>query len=308
MSAKGRRTAFDRTGQFGTARSCTNEHRSSTIKGLARRITHSAAAVLAVAPLAAAPAGAAFPGENGPIAYREFAPNGIGGPLLRALPDATPVGVIDSRPGLSRTGFDVEPKYSPNGRRIVFTRLRPAARDEDWQSAIMLVPAMGGRVRQLTPWGSTRFGELPEHPTWSPDSRWIVFDTDERIAATDNGSIEAIRPDGRGRHTILPARERHGAHKPWFSRDGSSILFVCDNKGLLPDFPADFNDDLCLMDADGSNVVNTELGQHHNHGPSRRGGRPKNRRQSWARQSPASTTRSSRDRTSNGCEPCSQLR
>jgi hypothetical protein len=31
---------------------------------------------------------------------------------------------------------------------------------------------------------------------------------------------------------------------------------VCENKGLLPDSPADFNDDLCVMDADGSNVVN----------------------------------------------------
>jgi TolB protein len=309
-----------------------------------RRTLLITALALLVATTAAMPAGATFPGRNGPIAFREFGPDGIGGPLFRALPDATRVGVIDSRPGLfsdwradgrriafdffqpdgdeqiatarpdssdmrvitsgpgihevpswspdgrrivfgyspddpstpdfetrlwtmradgsharplpmSRAGFDVEPKYSPNGRWIVFARLRPAARDEDWQSAIMLVPAVGGPVRQLTPWGPTRFGELPEHPTWSPDSRWILFDTDERITATDNGSIEAIRPDGGGRHTILRVRERLGGHKPWFSPDGRSILFVCDNKGLLPEFPADFNDDLCAMDADGSDIV-----------------------------------------------------
>jgi Tol biopolymer transport system component len=153
---------------------------------------------------------------------------------------------------MSVAGFDVEPKYSPDGRWIVFVRLQPAVRDEDWQSAIMLVPAVGGRVQQLTPWGHTRFGELPEHPTWSPDSRWIAFDTDDRSTAADDGSIEAIRPDGRGRHTILPASETLGFHKPWFSPDGKKILLVCGF--MFPD--GGFNDDLCVTDADGSNIVN----------------------------------------------------
>jgi Tol biopolymer transport system component len=305
-----------------------------------RTLLISALALLA-ATAAAAPAEATFPGRNGPIAFREFGPDGVGGPLFRALPDATPVGVIDSRPGLfsdwradgrriafdffepdgdeqistakpdgtdvrvitsgpgihevpswspdgrriafgyspeadpstpsfetrlwtmradgsharplpmSRAGFDVEPKYSPDGRWIVFARLRPATDETDWQSAIMLLPAEGGRVRQLTPWGL----EYPEHPTWSPDGRWIVFDTDEPANATPDGSIEAIRPDGGGRHVILAADERLSGFKPWFSPDGRSILFVCNNKGLQPEFPPDFNDDLCVMDADGSDVV-----------------------------------------------------
>jgi len=40
------------------------------------------------------------------------------------------------------------------------------------------------------------------------------------------GTIEAIRPDGRGRHTILAATDTLGAHKPWFSPDGSRLLFT----------------------------------------------------------------------------------
>jgi Tol biopolymer transport system component len=152
---------------------------------------------------------------------------------------------------MSRAGFDVVPRYSPNGRWIAFARLRPAADEADWRSAIMLVPAKGGRVRQLTPWGP----EFPEHPSWSPDSRWIAFDTDEPSNGSPDGSIEAIRPDGSGRHVILPADDHRSGVKPWFSPDGRSILFVCGNKGLLPEFPPDFNDDLCVMDTDGSNVV-----------------------------------------------------
>jgi hypothetical protein len=54
----------------------------------------------------------------------------------------------------------------------------------------------------------------------------------------------------------MPARPGFGGHKPWFSPDGKSMLFVCENKGLLPDFPQDFNDDRCVMDTDGSDIVN----------------------------------------------------
>jgi Tol biopolymer transport system component len=108
---------------------------------------------------------------------------------------------------------------------------------------VFIVGAKGGRVRQLTPWSDN-----VEHPTWSPDSRWITFNSPQ-------GTIEAMRPHGHGRHTILPATEGSGGHKPWFSPDGARILFVCENQGSSADPPADYNEDLCVMDADGSNVV-----------------------------------------------------
>jgi Tol biopolymer transport system component len=119
---------------------------------------------------------------------------------------------------MSPPGFDTEPKYSPNGRWIVFARLREDVAEDE--AAVFITGAAGGRVRQLTPWHA-----IIEHPTWSPDSRWIAFNTPE-------GTIEAIRPDGSERHTILPALEGRGGHKPWFSPDGTRILFMCENQGL----------------------------------------------------------------------------
>jgi TolB protein len=104
----------------------------------------------------------------------------------------------------------------------------------------MIVPADGGIVRQLTPWGA-----FVEHPTWSPDSRQIIFNTPE-------GTIESIRPDGTRRHTIRAATEHLGGHKPWFSPDGSRILFVC----AITDPDGRFTDDICTMNADGSDVIN----------------------------------------------------
>jgi Tol biopolymer transport system component len=140
-------------------------------------------------------------------------------------------------------GFDVEPKYAPNGLRIAYMRLRMTS-DGEQQQAVFIVDAQGGHVRRLTPWALNA-----EHPTWSPDSRWIAFNSPD-------GTIEAMRPNGRGRHTILAATNGRGGHKPWFSPDGSRILFMCENRGLLAEPPQDYNEDICVMDADGSNIVN----------------------------------------------------
>jgi TolB protein len=147
---------------------------------------------------------------------------------------------------LDQPGFDNEPRYSPNGRWIVFARLRSNGEE----SALFVVRAKGGAAMQITPWGAFADHEYPEHPTWSPDSRWIVFDR------APDGAIEAIRPDGSERHTIRAATETFGGHKPWFSPDGSRILLMCENQGLLPDPPPDYNEDLCVMDPDGSDIVN----------------------------------------------------
>lgn len=136
-------------------------------------------------------------------------------------------------------GFDVEPRYAPNGRWIVFDRLTFTS-DGEQRQAVFIVGAQGGRARQLTPW------ELnAEHPTWSPDSRWITF-------ASPEGTIEAMRPDGRRRHTILAATDSLGGHKPWFSPDGSRMLFMC----AITDPHGNYNEDICVMNADGSNLVN----------------------------------------------------
>jgi Tol biopolymer transport system component len=144
---------------------------------------------------------------------------------------------------MRRPGFDVEPRYAPNGRWIAFQRLR-TTRDGHFQQAVFVVRAAGGPVRRLTPWKQNA-----EHP-WSPDSKWILFNL------SPDGTIEAMRLDGRGRHTVLPATEGLGGHKPWFSPDGTRILFTCETQGTLPKPPKDHNEDICVMDADGSNIVN----------------------------------------------------
>ena len=140
-------------------------------------------------------------------------------------------------------GFDVEPKFSPNVRWIAFDRLRFP--NGGFTQATFIVSLESHRVRRLTPWRLDA-----EHPTWSPDSEWILFNT------SPNGAIQAIRPNGEDRHTIRPATPGEGGHKPWYSPEGDRIVFMCENQGTLPNPPNDYNQDICVMDANGENVEN----------------------------------------------------
>jgi Tol biopolymer transport system component len=146
------------------------------------------------------------------------------------------------RLAMASSGFDVEPRYAPNGRWIAFDRLKPIPNGQ-LQAAFLVSTTGKHRVHRLTPWSFSA-----EHPTWSPDSRWILYNSPE-------GTIQKIRPSGTGRQTIVAASDGFGGHKPWYSPDGTKILFMCDNRGTLPGPPADFNQDICVMNADGSHIV-----------------------------------------------------
>ncbi len=297
-------------------------------------------ALLAVAFLVAAvfvsalPAGATFPGANGPIAFRlDNFRTGESEPLLRASSDGTEITELDQRPGfgsdwrangsriafdfverdgdvqiattasdgsgtevltsghgihelpswspngrrivydyspstdfnspdfethlwtmradgsgkrrlpMRSPGFDVEPRYSPTGEQIAFGRIRIQA-DGGFSQAIFVVNTRTRRVRQLTPWGLSS-----EHPTWSPDGRWVLYNN------APNGTVQMVRRSGKRRQTIAPATREFGGHKPWFSPDGTQILLMCENQGTRPRPPKDYNQDICVMNADGSNLV-----------------------------------------------------
>ena len=146
------------------------------------------------------------------------------------------------RLAMASSGFDVEPRYAPNGRWIAFDRLKPIPNGQ-LQASFLVSTTGRHRVRRLTPWS---FGA--EHPTWSPDSRWILYNSPA-------GTIQKIRPSGTGRQSIVTASDGFGGHKPWYSPDGTKILFMCDNQGTLPDPPSDFNQDICVMHADGSHIA-----------------------------------------------------
>jgi Tol biopolymer transport system component len=113
---------------------------------------------------------------------------------------------------LQSTFEDLDPQYSPDGRRIAFTSNR-SGHFEIW-----VAEEDGGRPVQLTALGGSYTGG----PRWSPDGRWIVFD------ARLDGQADVYRvASGGGRPQRLtddPANEL----APSYSADGDWIYFGSD--------------------------------------------------------------------------------
>lgn len=97
---------------------------------------------------------------------------------------------------------------SPDGTRIAFTVL----------SELYVADLPNGAPRRL----AAGLDAVQQHPTWSPDGRWIAF-----VTWTDEeaGHVSRVRSDGSGRPerlTTAPAMYRY----PVWAPDGNRILVV----------------------------------------------------------------------------------
>jgi Tol biopolymer transport system component len=136
--------------------------------------------------------------------------------------------------------FDTEPRISPDGTEVVFVRYRPEA---DWASEMVVRDLASGEERIVVP-----SGVPAEHPEWAPDGSSLVFNAaDWAPDARTIYTLDLNTPEAAPTVLLDPATGWGGV-KPVYSPDGSRIVFVC--------VPTDReSDDLCVMDADGSNVT-----------------------------------------------------
>jgi uncharacterized delta-60 repeat protein len=110
--------------------------------------------------------------------------------------------------------IDSAPAWSPDGKRIVFVRL-----DQKREAAALFIVRLdSANVRRITPW---RLDDL-NHPDWSSDGRWIVFQKPSRSGETH---LYLIHPNGAGLRKVT-----HTPHFAWswagFSPDGRMITAV----------------------------------------------------------------------------------
>ena len=140
-------------------------------------------------------------------------------------------------------GFDDSPAISPDGSKIVFLTSRhdPMPSFPDLKYEIYIMNIDGSDLLRLT---NTETAE--DHPSWSPDNKWIIFDADY----DGDGYVEiyAMNPEGSGLERLTTSKS-NDQFADW-SPNGKQIAFSSDRNG---------NWDLFLLDVsiypDGSVIA-----------------------------------------------------
>jgi Tol biopolymer transport system component/imidazolonepropionase-like amidohydrolase len=122
----------------------------------------------------------------------------------------------DARRITSGTGYDVQPRFSPDGRMIAF------ASDRGGTEAVWVCDANGGGARQVAGEKDT----VVNSPAWSPDGEYILG----RKRLTDTSSIGTTElwmwhvKGGKGLQVTKKDTQPEAAD-PVFSRDGRFVYF-----------------------------------------------------------------------------------
>jgi serine/threonine-protein kinase len=140
-------------------------------------------------------------------------------------PDGT-----DQRRLTYNDGMDNQPAWSPDGRRIAFSRVGGGGVD------IFIMNADGSEQTRLT--NQTAAGPMAHGATWSPDGKRIAFQSFVRP------DIYVIAVDGTGLTNLTNRPASDGS--PAWSPDGHRIAFTSNRDG---------NDEIYVMNTDGSDPV-----------------------------------------------------
>lgn len=137
------------------------------------------------------------------------------------MPGPTAQGRTDKaegKPFLAGTRLDTNPQYSADGTKLAFTSMRTG------MLQVWVADSDGGNPLQVTK-SETATGS----PHWSPDGRYIAFDSVP--ASSEKGGIYVI-PSAGGPVRRFTASESH-AHLPSWSADGRWIYFESDRNGRM---------------------------------------------------------------------------
>ncbi|MBI3653066.1 MAG: PD40 domain-containing protein [Acidobacteria bacterium] len=114
------------------------------------------------------------------------------------------------------------PDYSPDGQKIVFASCRSG------DFGIWICDRNGGNIMQLVDRGP----HLTGTPHWSPDGRWIVYDSRSNdLEQAGNADIYIISAEG-GQPRRLTTEPSEDVTPSW-SRDGQWIYFCSSRSGSM---------------------------------------------------------------------------
>ena len=149
--------------------------------------------------------------------------------------------------------YDGKPAWSPDGQKIIFMSYRDGHRFMGWGSMlgeIYVMNADGENLMNLTQ--SPARDE--DNPSWSPDGKQIVFVSAAHhllhiwVMDADGGNPRSLG------HHVTP---RIIDWSPDWSPDGQQIAFTSNrDEDWEFEFPGLWNEDIYVMNADGTNIIN----------------------------------------------------
>jgi Tol biopolymer transport system component len=185
-----------------------------------RRAPLLAAVACIMSALAATPALATFPGDNGRIAF--LSDRDGDEDIWTVGPDGSePVNLTADSPRV-----DAVPNYSADGQRIAFMSNRITAQNPSGDFELFVMGADGSDLKQLT---ANRLDD--EEPTWSPDGRWLAFSRDfDPVQGKTDMDVFKVRLDGTGERNLTRSRGVDDLQPEW-SPSGRRIAFASERAG-----------------------------------------------------------------------------
>ena len=126
----------------------------------------------------------------------------------------------------SDSANDLHPAWSPDGRYIAFLRVSPT------QTAVLVVPALGGAEREITElhlssmmWSAdpTQTSQSPG-PIWSRDGQSLIVS--DGAGSVGGDALYSVPLDGGSRHQLTLATGVTHDFYPALSPDGTTLAFV----------------------------------------------------------------------------------
>lgn len=148
--------------------------------------------------------------------------------LLTVLGAARPLALED----MFRLKRVSDPQLSPDGRTVAYVVTEVLKAENRTQSDVWVIPAEGGEARLLA--GSPKHDR---HPRWSPDGKWIAFESNREgdfqiwIVPAAGGPATGSGQDEARKLTTLST----GAAQPVWAPTGDQIAFVSE---VFPGFSA----------------------------------------------------------------------